>query len=538
MRLTKGAEMRKRRMALGIGVLLLICAGVRFLIFPPEKAGMEEQFLTEQDAQALTADREETQEELLTDLIFAGEALPCDREAGIFYLPVDMDRKEWEAGSFSAPESSVKVYLLDNPFADAKQEAVREGKSYRLLAVKGERFRQYAVVFSGLPILCIDTDSGTEIRYEEAYGTMRLYHADTKENWVTESLMSAHIRGGSSRLNPKKSYKMTLYKKNQTGSGSLRKNNKSLLGMREDNEWLIYAMYSEDSKVRDKLSLEIWNNSGALSIESNGFYGYHMEYMEVIQNGEHWGIYGLMEPVDYKQLDLTKENEAQPEEYLYKQKDAGVFELKGRHTAQDESQMEVLNTYLAYLEADDSVFAEEMPKLIDVDNALEVWLYLQAVMGMDNIERNIFYPAVWEDGQYRLRFLPWDMDYSWGNVHDFDAGNRTRFSEEILTMRIAWKLGDRLIRLDVDHAQDKVRERWKELRATVYADEELEKQIDAYAHQVIDSGAFGRDEAIWLTGGHLADYDKLKKLACDRMAFLDEWMEEPLAYLDLEEYVE
>lgn len=83
-----------------------------------------------------------------------------------------------------------------------------------------------------------------------------------------------------------------------------------------------------------------------------------------------------------------------------------------------------------------------------------------------------------------------------------------------------------------------MREWWKELRATVYADEELEKQIDAYAHQVIDSGAFGRDEAIWLTGGHLADYDKLKKLACDRMAFLDEWMEEPLAYLDLEEYVE
>ena len=61
----------------------------------------------------------------------------------------------------------------------------------------------------------------------------------------------------------------------------------------------------------------------------------------------------------------------------------------------------------------------------------------------------------------------WDMDYSWGNVHDFDAGNRTRFSEEILTMRIAWKLGDRLIALDVDHAREKVAKRWKELRGSV-----------------------------------------------------------------------
>ena len=173
-----------------------------------------------------------------------------------------------------------------------------------------------------------------------------------------------------------------------------------------------------------------------------------------------------------------------------------------------------------------------------MDNALDVWLYLQAVIGMDNIQRNIFYPAVWEDGQYRIRFMPWDMDYTWGNVHDFDAGNRTRFSEEILTMRIAWKLGDRLIRLNVDNAQEKVKARWKELRQTVYSDEWLTEQIDSYAHQVVDSGAFARDEARWENGGHNDDYESLKELACGRMAFLDEQMEDPLAYLDLEEYVE
>ena len=121
-----------------------------------------------------------------------------------------------------------------------------------------------------------------EIRYDEIYGTMRFYAADTKENWVTESVMSAHIRGGSSRLNPKKSYKMTLYKQNQTGAGALRKNKLSFLGMRTDDEWLLYAMYSEDSKVRDKLSQDIWNESGALGIESTGFYGYHMEYLSLI----------------------------------------------------------------------------------------------------------------------------------------------------------------------------------------------------------------------------------------------------------------
>lgn len=530
--------MRNRRTALGIGLLLLICGYLRFVAFPPELPDMGTQALTGQRAEALMDSRTVTEEEILPGLIFAGEELPCDRASGTFYLPVDMDEPSWERGTLQAAASGVKVWLLDNPLEDDKQEAVRSGKSYRLLAVKGDVCREYALVFTGLPILTLDTDTGAEIRYEEIYGTMRFYEADSKADWVTESVMSAHIRGGSSRLNPKKSYKMTLYKKNQTGSGALRQNHLSFLGMREDDEWLLYAMYSEDTKVRDKLSLDVWNESGALEIDSEGFYGYHMEYIEVFQNGEYYGIYGLMEPVDYKQLDLTKENEAQPVEYLYKQKDPGVFELKGSWTEQTEEDFELLNAYLVYLEGDNSDFKEAVPDLIDVDNALDVWLYLQAVIGMDNIERNIFYPAVWEDGQYRLRFMPWDMDYSWGNVHDFDAGNRTRFSEEILTMRIAWKLGDRLIELDVENAREKVKERWQELRQTVYSDEWLTEHIDSYAHQVVDSGAFDRDGARWVSSGHNSDYESLKELACGRMAFLDEQLQDPLAYLDLKEYVE
>lgn len=527
--------MREKRAALGIGLLLLICAGAFFLFFPDVKSDMGEQYLPIRKQEKWLASLKHTEEEILTDLMFEGEALPCDRESGTFYLSVDMETEEWEAGSFSGP-SGVKVYLLDNPLTDDKQTVVREGKAYRLLAVKGDCYREYALVFTGLPILSIET--GEEIRYEEVYGTLRFYQADTKEDWVLESLMSGHIRGGSSRLNPKKSYKITLYKQNQTGSGSLRQNQVSLLGMREDDEWLLYAIYSEDTKIRDKLSLDIWNNSGALSIESQGHYGYHMEYMEVFQNGKYCGLYGLMEPVDYKQLALTKEGGAQPEDFLYKQKDPGVFELKGNHPMEDEAHWEVLNTYLEVLEAEDEVFAEQMPELINVDNALDVWLYLQAVLGMDNIERNIFYPARYENGQYRIYFVPWDMDYSWGNVHDFDALNRSRFSEEIWEMRIAWKLGERLVELNVDGAREKVAKRWKELRETVYSEEYLCSQMDAYVHQVIDSGAFWRDERIWVDSQHSEDFEGLKKLVCDRMKFLDKYMEDPLSYLDLEEYVE
>lgn len=134
--------------------------------------------------------------------------------------------------------------------------------------------------------------------------------------------------------------------------------------------------------------------------------------------------------------------------------------------------------------------------------------------------------------------MPWDMDYSWGNVHDFDALNRSRPSREIWTMRIAWRLGDRLVELNVEGAREKVANRWKSLREGVYSDAYLRSHIGAYAHKIIDSGAFWRDEALWYDSQHSEDFDGLADLACDRMRFLDEWLLKPLSYLDIEEYIE
>lgn len=530
--------MRGKRTAFVISLGLLVCAGVFFLFFPVQASSLGERYLSEAKQRKLLAALVPAEEDILSGLCFGDEELPMDRESGNFYLPVDMDEEEWERGAFVPASAGVQIYLLDNPLADRKAEAVKNGKTYRLLAVKGGTYREYGVIFTGLPILELTTDQ--EIRYEEVYGQMRFLLADSKEDWTLEGPVSAHIRGGSSRLNPKKSYKMTLYRQNQTGSGGLRKKQVPLLGMREDDEWILYSLYSEDSKLRDKLSLDIWNASGALEIEADGHYGYHMEYIEVFHNDRYRGLYGLMEPVDYKQLGLTKEGSVHPEEFLYKQKDPGVYELKGNHAnPEDEAHTRVLKDYLACLEADDETFEAQIGKLVDMESALDVWIYLQAVIGMDNIQRNIFYPARYEDDAYRIYFMPWDMDYTWGNVHDFEALNRTRFSEEILTMRVAWKLGDRLVRLNVDGAREKVAERWKELRESVYSEEYLREHIDACGHQVLDSGALWRDESLWVDGGHSEDYESLKELACARMRFLDPYLgEAPQDYLYIEEYVE
>ena len=75
---------------------------------------------------------------------------------------------------------------------------------------------------------------------------------------------------------------------------------------RNDDEWLLNAMYSDSSKIRDKLSADIWSQIGAVQEEfPEAYFGTRMVYVEVFFNHEYWGLYALMEPVDSKQLDRT-----------------------------------------------------------------------------------------------------------------------------------------------------------------------------------------------------------------------------------------
>ena len=63
--------MREKRMMLGISLLLLVLTGVSFLFFPAEEPSMSRMLLESQEE--LLGTLEDTEEELLTKLLFAGE---------------------------------------------------------------------------------------------------------------------------------------------------------------------------------------------------------------------------------------------------------------------------------------------------------------------------------------------------------------------------------------------------------------------------------------------------------------------------------
>lgn len=532
----------KKKILLLVNLILLIgfCG---FLIFEVKKEShISCAYLSQKEYENICLNLKATEEDIIEKLAFNGYSLPFNKSEGIFYLPVDRVNTAWENGEIQSKTKNVEIAFLDNLAEYSKEEAVSSNTEYRFLAIKDNVYREYRLVFTGLPMMEININGEGEIEGEYDVN-MTLYDSSTKSDWVKESNAIIRVRGNTSRLYPKQAYKMELYNYNSSG---VKKNNKlSLLGMREDNDWILYAMYNDATKVRDKLSIDIWNAYGATNNPYNGEYGIKMEYVEVIMNGEYMGLYGLMEPVDAKKLGITAQSSTGTAEYIYKRTTPVVldlaeftqlssitqcgFELKGLSkygTISGVTWAPLIDYVAMETNESDEEYKVMASEILDIDNVMDVWLYLQIVTGFDNRGKNMYYVSkAYEDGR-KMYFVPWDLDLTWGNVSKENPPLYTAFEGDTLVdMLVDWQPGDRVLELDVDNAAEKVKMCWLDLRKEYLSDENLINMIEDLENEVINSGAMKRDENRWEESAHTYDFSELKEYAVKRMQFLDEYFE-------------
>lgn len=528
-------------MACLVNVFLLVVIGGFFLLRPYLAGAVDYDVADTHRLETIQKNLSEAAEPFFSSLAFSGETLPYDASTSTFYLPADMDSEGWETGELTSQDESVTLLFEEDFTAADKQEAIANGTRFCFYAVRGDEYQVCYLVVTGLPVISIETEENADT--EVFGGTAYFWDNSTKSSgWAFSCILEAHIRGNTSRTYPKKGYKLSLKKQNR--KGEVVEDKRSLFGLRKDDEWILNAMYSDSSKIRDKLSIDIWNSFGASRTEyPQASFGTDATYVEVFFNHEYWGLYVLMEPVDSKQLDLTKEGEGGQEEYSYKSvtpqtSDTGTllnqesygqtldgYELKGKHSSIDKSSWQPLLDYLKLRDlAEDETFAEEASTLADTENALDIWIYLQAVLGIDNRGKNMYYIAKSQGTSHKIYFAPWDMDITWGDALSEGSGS-TIWSVGLNTMlyseRINWLFGDRLVELDVDGARDYVASAWKTLRKGVLSDESLTDAVDDLLHQVRDSGALARNEERWPESNSGQDYDLFKRMALYRMNFLD-----------------
>lgn len=501
----------------------------------------------EEKIENIKAKTKPLEEELV--LSFEGEALPYDAESRTFYLPVDMEDEEWEVGSFAGTfgDSGADLLFAENYKETDKKSAVAEGRAYTFLAVTNKGYGEYSLVFTGLPMITF-TGTGYPADDGSQMFLLRVYDTEHDAGWVTECYTQARLRGNTSLNYEKKS--LRLYLKELKKDGTFEKTNENLLGLRNDDDWILNGLYADNTRIRDQLCIDLWNEAGAADNPYGQNFGTQSAMVEVMIGNGYQGIYDLMVPIDGKQLgiDAVSDQLAAGEtivERIYKKKYTapwnasdfigglpdesvidyrGGFYLKGDTVLQNEEEWRPLYEVAALLEADDEAFGTGITEVVDQRNIIDNWLFFQAIAGFDNENKNIYYVARNRGGSYYGYFIPWDMNLSFGAVYE-ENEYYCRENGAVVTEIVNWQPGQRMIEVNADDSRALAAAVWKEWRQGVFSDEALQARIGELEHRVKDSGAFNRENIRWPDGSQDEDFSFLYEFAGERMEVIDDYID-------------
>lgn len=160
---------------------------------------------------------------------------------------------------------------------------------------------------SNLPVFLINTDGGSPIiDNPRVRATMKIiYRGPGQRNYLTDQdnplylnyngRIDIEIRGSSSQVSDKKNYGFTTRM-----ADNVTNNNVSLLGMPEENDWILNGMVFDPALIRDYLCYNLSRQIGE--------YASRTEYCELIINEEYKGLYLLQEKIkaDDNRVDITR----------------------------------------------------------------------------------------------------------------------------------------------------------------------------------------------------------------------------------------
>jgi spore coat protein H len=407
---------------------------------------------------------------------------------------------------------------------DAAVQTVSKGLSYNVLSsLNGEWYELY---FTELPLVEIITQ---EIIPDEpkVHGTMRV---TDNIGFEVYGNVGIEIRGGWSQVLPKKSYRIEFW----TDDSGLETLDVTLLGMRNDDDWNLNAMYNEPLRIRSKTNNDLWrliHEPYYLNQEPMAETGIEVKYTECFINGAYQGVYGLSERVDQKQLQL-KEYDLQIRGELYKGVTWGAstfselppydnanLEWSGFQIIHPSEEVDWTGVYELVdfvMNSEDEIFFEEIGTYFNIDNAVDYFLFLNLLRATDNFGKNIFLAKYDLDEPYF--YVPWDLDGSFGTIWDGSQDNTTN----TLIFNGLYN------RLKFDCTEngfvEKLRARWNSLREGIITHEFLMDLFLEQHHYLLDNGVYERESMIW------TDY----AMAPNQVEYMSNWIGNRLNYLDIQ----
>ena len=488
---------------------------------------------------------EEKQEDLLNELelsenlefqlLFQGERVPYDAVNDTYYLPMVTDEKWLWGDCFALSAENLRLQWCDDPYWEMLEEAIAEGHEFSFFVFDDQLVRKGKIVFTGIPMMRLETQQFLgDYYYYSRVTVFDPFHNTGGLYEITDCFGYLEIRGRTSKAFPKKGWDLDLVKEN----GQPYKT--ALFGLREDDDWKLNSLYPDGTKVKEMVCMELWN-SLAEDTESAYDKGTNMEYFEMLMDQEYLGLYGAMEQLDYKQFSLNKNEdviyksyawplERNPDRYAPEEEAFGHL-IKAADRQITEELWQPLYEYVeaaGFAEEDGvgdlEVFYEYLKEHMDMDNFLNIELYIQTLYAFDNKYKNLYIAADRrDDGDYTLWKVPWDLNYTFGERFDVDANALTSYnlewSQELMPQ---FMMSEALLESGNKEFIKLLNAKWQELQNGVLSVENIQHIAEKHMERLVSSGAFARDEKCWTEGPHNTSIEEMLEFHSCRLDFLDE----------------
>lgn len=392
---------------------------------------------------------------------------------------------------------------------------------------------------SDLPIVVIDTEGGTivddpRIRCHMGIidNTQEQFNSVYDEFNGYSGMISIEIRGSSSQSFPKKQYAFET----QHEDGSNR--NVPLLGMPKENDWILYAPYSDKTLIRNVLA---YSMSAKL-----GHYAPRVRLCELILNGEYQGVYVLTEKIkqDKNRVNISKHDDSDSDvsggyiikldkftgsqDYSWNTAIGDLFVQCEYPDVDDISsdQKVYIRNYVNDFEA--ALFSEDFtdPELgyrqyVDFNSLIDFFIINELSKNIDAYGLSTF---IYKDKGEKLTFGPvWDYNLAFGNA-DYRGGY---LSDGFIASNHKWW---KRIMQDPMFIE-KLKDRWEEVRNGNLSDDRIYDMIDRYVLEM--GGARERNFACWNILGHRVWPNYFLGYTYEaEIAYLKDWLRSRLRWLD------
>lgn len=429
---------------------------------------------------------------------------------------------------------------------------VEGNKLYSIHARKGNKEINTKITFTFLPLLVLQGSFG----YDYAQGSMSLYSPDATE--PTISLIKAKWRGGSTNTADKHKRNYKIKSINFKGKSQ----DISLLGMREDNNWIMDAGQIDLFRLRNRIATEIWNDFATkpyyASKEPKAKSGVTGKVVEVILNNEYRGIYSLTEAMDRKELKLKKYDDKIQEfhgqlwkvsswdkatfwdidkDYDNTQETWHAFETK-YPDIEDVNPTDYSPLYEAIdfvVNSNDETFKKEVGDYFDIPVLIDYQLFQETLKPVDNNGKNMYWGIYDVAKSKKLTLAIWDLDASVGQDWRCSTPLHPNYvlPNTDLGVKDGFNLYHRLSSLNVDNYNEKVANRYHELRKTYFSEENLISRYQGYYDMLVKSGAASREETKWSEDSDIGGYPLNFK---SEIEYIKNWIINRLNYLDTNQF--